>query len=87
MEPLPVPEGPWEWTQSDHIMGLPLSGRHDTIYVVMDRLTKMAHFIPTNTRATAKDLVQLHLQHIWKHHGTPQVHNTDQGTTFMANYT
>jgi hypothetical protein len=61
MEPLPVPEGPWEWTQSDHITGLPLSGRYDAIYVIMDRLTKMAHFIPTNTRAMVEDLIQLHL--------------------------
>ena len=53
----------------------------------MDRLTKMAHFIPTNTRATAEDLAQLHLRHVWKHHGIPQIHNTDRGTLFMAEYT
>ena len=53
----------------------------------MDRLTKMAHFIPTNTRATAEDLAQLHLRHIWKHHGIPRIHNTDRGTLFTAKYT
>ena len=84
---LPIPDGPWEWTQSDHITGLPRSGSYDAIYVIMDRLTKMAHFIPTHTRATAEDLVQLHLQHVWKHHGTPRVHNTDRGTLFTADYT
>jgi len=47
----------------------------------------MMHFIPTNTRATAEDLVQLHLKHVWKHHSIPKVHNTDRGSTFMAEYT
>jgi len=87
MQPLPAPLGPWEWTQSDHITGLPRSQGHDAIYVVMDRLTKMTHFIPTNTRATAEDLVQLHLKHVWKHHGIPKIHNTDRGSTFTADYT
>ena len=49
MQPLPTLEGPWHWTKSDHIMGLPTSQGHDAIYVVMDRLTKMTHFIPTTT--------------------------------------
>src|SRR5258706_1698259 len=84
---LPIPEGPWEWTQSDHITGLPRSQGYDAIYVVMDRLTKMAHFIPTHTTATAEDLVQLHLKHVWKHHGVPRTHNTDRGTLFTADYT
>jgi transposase InsO family protein len=53
----------------------------------MDRLTKMAHFIPTSTTTNAEELVQLHLQHMWKLHGIPKVHNTDRGTTFMADYT
>ena len=87
MNPLPIPDGPWQWTQSDHITGLPRSHGYDAIYVVMDRLTKMSHFIPTNTTATAEDLVQLHLKHVWKHHGTPRVHNTDRGSTFTADYT
>jgi len=84
---LPIPEGPWEWTQSDHITGLPMSQGYDAIYVVMDRLTKMSHFIPTTTCATAEDLVQLHLKHVWKHHGVPRVHNTDRGSLFTADYT
>jgi len=87
MLPLPIPLSPWEWTQSDHITGLPRSQGHDAIYVVMDRLTKMTHFIPTNTHVTAEDLVQLHLRHVWKHHGIPKIHNTDRGSTFTAEYT
>jgi Integrase zinc binding domain len=87
MAPLPTPLGPWEWTQLDHITRLPKSGTYNAIYVVMDRFTKMTHFIPTRTTTTAEDLVQLHLKHVWKIHGIPKVHNTDRGTTFMADYT
>ena len=87
MQPLPILEGPWQWTQSDHIMGLPTSQGHDAIYVIMDRLTKMTHFRPTTTRAMADNLVQLHLKHVWKLHGVPRVHHTDRGSTFMANCT
>ena len=84
---LPTPLGPWKWTQLDHITGLPQSQGHDAIYVIMDRLTKMAHFIPTNTQANAEDLAQLHLQHVWKLHRVPKIHNTDQGPTFTTEYT
>lgn len=87
MHPLETPDGPWEWTQSNHIMGLPQSQGHDAIYVVSDRLMKMAHFIPTSTCATTEDLVQLHLWHVWKAHSIPHVHNTDRGSTFMVDYT
>jgi transposase InsO family protein len=87
MEPLPVPQGPWEWTQSDHIGALPRSQGYDAIYVVSDCLTKMAHFIPTTTRATAEELVELHLKHVWRAHGVPQIHNTDCGPLFTVDYT
>ena len=84
---LPTPLGPWEWTQSDHITGLPKSSGYDAIYVIMDRLTKLAHIIPTTTRATTEDLAQLHLSHMWKLHGILKIHNTNRGTLFTAEYT
>jgi hypothetical protein len=84
---LPIPEGPWEWTQSDHITRLPRSWGFDTIYVVMDRLTKMAHLIPTTTHTNAEDLVNLHLTHVWKLHRVPKIHNMDQGSLFTTDYT
>jgi hypothetical protein len=50
LKPLPIPEGPWQWTESDHIVKLPKSKGFDSIYVVVDRFTKMAHFIPTTEK-------------------------------------
>jgi subtilase family serine protease len=66
---------------------LPKSDRFNTIYVISDRLTKMAHFIPTTTDISALDLMKLHIRHVWKLHGIPLVHRTDRGSMFMANFT
>jgi hypothetical protein len=66
---------------------LPKSDGFNTIYVVSDRLTKMAHFILTTTDISAPDLMKLHICHVWKLHGIPLVHGTDHGSTFTANFT
>ena len=50
--PLPVPKGPWLSLSIDIILDLPLANGKDSIFVVVDRLTKMAHFIPCNKTIT-----------------------------------
>jgi hypothetical protein len=65
MQPIPVPNGLWQWVQSDFIGELPKSSSFNVIYVISDRLMKMAHFILTTTDVSALDLMRLHIQHIW----------------------
>ena len=77
LQPLPIPEGPWQWTESNHIVKLPKSKGFDSIYVVVDRFTKMAHFMPTTEKANEEDLIDLHIKNVWKLHGTPLIHSTD----------
>ena len=48
LQPLPIPKGPWLWTQSDFVVELPPSRGYDAIYVIADRLTKMAHCISSH---------------------------------------
>ena len=86
LQPLPTPEGPWLWTQSDFITELPPSRGYDAVYVIADRLTKMAHFIPCKSNCTAEQLAELHIRHVWPLHGLPLCHNTDRGTQFTAPY-
>jgi hypothetical protein len=75
---LPIPKGPLQWTESDHIVKLPESKGHNSIYVVVDHFTKMAHFNPTTeAKDTEEDLIDLHLKHVWKLHGLPLIHSTD----------
>ena len=53
LQPLPIAEGPWQWTESDLIAPLPPSRGKNTIYVVVDRFTKYAYFIPCTDKETA----------------------------------
>ena len=71
----------------DFIVELPKSEGYDAIYVCVDRLTKMAHFVPTNTTVTAEQTAQLFYRHIWKYHGLPTDIVSDRGSQFVAKFT
>ena len=65
LQPLEVPYRPWASISMDWIIELLEAGGGFTqIWVIVDRLTKMAHFIPLKTNITAIELAQLFLQHI-----------------------
>jgi transposase InsO family protein len=87
LQPISAPNGPWQWIQSDFVGELLKSNRFNAIYVISDRLTKMAHFILTTTDISAPDLMKLHIHHVWKLHRIPLIHGTDHSSTFMANFT
>jgi len=61
-----------------------LAQGYDSILVVVDRLTKMAHFIPTTEKTTAGGLAQLFRDNIWKLHGLPESIISDRGPQFAA---
>ncbi len=69
LQPLPIPEGPWESVSMDFMVSLPPSKGFDAIMVVVDRFSKMAHFIPTKDEAMAQETGRLFFSHIFKHHG------------------
>nr|ABA98765.1 retrotransposon protein, putative, Ty3-gypsy subclass [Oryza sativa Japonica Group] len=83
LQPLQIPEWKWEEIGMDFITGLPrtLSG-HDSIWVVVDRLTKVAHFIPMHTTYTGKRLAKLYLSRIMCLHGVPKKIVSDRGTLY-----
>jgi hypothetical protein len=56
----------------DFMVNLPPSRRFDAIMVVVDRFSKMAHFIPTKDEATAQEIGKLFFTHVFKHHGLPK---------------
>ena len=82
--PNSIPEKPWSHISADFITKLPLAQRYDLILVVVDRLTKMAHFIPTTEKTTAGGLAQLFRDNVWKLHGLPESIISDRGPQFAA---
>jgi hypothetical protein len=65
LQPLPIPEWKWEVVTTDFIMGLPKTGKlHDSIMVVVNKLTKVAHFIPLETTHQATDVVDIFMKEV-----------------------
>ena len=82
--PLPVPEGIWEDISMDFVGPLPETARGmDQILVVVDRLSKMAHFLPCKTTITGPEVARLFVDRIWSLHGLPKSIVTDRGTNFL----
>jgi hypothetical protein len=78
-----VPEWKWEEIGMDFIVGLPRTQRrYDSIWVILDRLTKVAHFIPVKTAYTGPQLAKLYISRIICHHGVPKKIVSDKGTQF-----
>jgi transposase InsO family protein len=68
----------------DFITGLPESGGHNAILGVVDRLTKMSHFIPCRDTCTAEDVALMFRVYIWKLHGLPESIVSDRGSVFVS---
>ena len=88
LQPLPIPQRPWESVSMDFIVSLPksLPDGFDCILVVVDRLTKMAHFLPTVTEVTAQGTANLFFSNIFRHHGLPKSLVTDRDSRFTSNF-
>ena len=71
----------------DFITGLPRTQRkYDSIWVIVDRLTKSAHFLPVRTTYSAEDYARLYVREIVRLHGVPTSIISDRGAQFAANF-
>ena len=82
--PNSIPEKPWTHISADFITKLPIAQGYNLILVVVDRLTKMVHFIPTTEKTSAEGLARLFRDNVWKLHGLPESIISDKGPQFMA---
>ena len=72
LQPIRIPEWKWDRITMDFVVGLPLTGRkHDSVWVVVDRLTKSAHFLPVRTDYSLDKLAELYIKEIVRLHGIP----------------
>jgi len=82
--PNSIPEKPWTHISADFITKLPLAQGYDLILVVVDKLTKMVHFIPTTEKTLAEGLARLFRDNVWKLHSLPESIISDRGPQFAA---
>ena len=74
LEPIPVPDRPWQQVTLDLVTDLPRSADgFDAILTFVDRLSKMVHLVPTNKTVGAIGTAHLFKDHVFKHHGLPEV--------------
>lgn len=86
LQPLPIPSQVWEDISMDFITNLPVSANKTVIWVVVDRLTKFAHFVALPTSFTAASLASVFLAEIYKLHGAPKTIVSDRDKVFVSKF-
>jgi transposase InsO family protein len=86
LHPLPIPNRPWQSISLDFISDLPVSNGFDTILTVVDRFTKMAHFLPCTKDINSEGTADLLMREVFRHHGLPDNIISDRGPQFVSKF-
>jgi hypothetical protein len=87
LQPLSVPEWKWENICMDFIVGLPCTSRgYNSTWVIVDCLTKSAHFIPVAMTNGVGQYADLYISHIVCYHDIPKTIISDRGSIFVARF-
>lgn len=87
IQSLPIPIWKWDDISMDFVTGLPRTSRgHDTIWVIVDRLTKSAHFLPIKKTFPLNRLAQLYIGEIVRLHGVPSSIVSDRDPRFTSHF-
>jgi hypothetical protein len=87
LQPFKIPEWKWEEISMDFIVGLPKTqSGYDSIWVIVDRLSKVAHFIPVKTTYKGSKHAELYIARIVCLHGVPKKIVSDRGTYFTSKF-
>ncbi|KAK4406476.1 Transposon Ty3-I Gag-Pol polyprotein [Sesamum angolense] len=87
LQPLSIPEWKWEKITIDFVLGLPRTLRkHDAIWVIVDRLTKSAHFLQIRLGDSLAKLAELYVSEIVRLHGVPLSIVSDRDPRFTSRF-
>jgi hypothetical protein len=87
LQPLSILEWKCENIYMDFNGGLPRTSRgYNSIWVIVDRLTKSAHFIPVATTYRVGQYAKLYISHIVRYYGIPKTIISDRGSIFVAHF-
>ena len=87
LQPLEIPEWKWEHITTDFVVGLPPTQKgFDAIWVIVDRLTKSAHFLPIKIRFNLEQLSKLYIKEVVSRHGVPVSIVSDRDPRFTSTF-
>jgi hypothetical protein len=87
LQPLSIPKWKWENICMDFIVGFPHTSRgYNSIWVIVDRLTKSTHFILVAMTFRVRQYVELYISHIVCYHDIPKTIISDRGSIFVARF-
>ena len=87
LQSIRIPEWKWDRITMDFVVGLPLTRRkHDSVWVVVDRLTKLAHFLPVRNDYSLDKLAELYIKEIVQLHGIPISIISDRDPRFTSRF-
>jgi len=87
LQPLPIPDHPWQQVTMDLITQLPKSRQgNDAIVVFVDKLSKMVHLVATKTTVTAPQLAEIFWSTVVRHHGLPSSIVSDRDPRFTGHF-
>jgi hypothetical protein len=87
LQPLPIPEWKWDIISLDFITGFPKTQKqNDSIMVVIDKLSKSAHFIPVKSTYKEINITEIFMKEIFRLHGIPKMVILDRDVKFTSTF-
>jgi hypothetical protein len=87
LQPLSILEWKWDDISIDFIVGLPMTTfKFDSIWVIVDQLSKSAHFISVNINYKVQKYAEIYIAHVLCLHGVPKTIISNRGSQFVAHF-